>query len=213
MVEYKKGFHPIYLSAIIYVIGVYIAAVVCIAGFIAMNIQTAYDFTMDLRVLWVPLLMGIVNLAVIIYTRKKDKQYFLNCSAIIKYLLTPFYIIGGISILVLSVISIITLGYCMIVFPKLAIAFGMFGYTVLVASAPFPILYIVKAVKDGTHNLFLGIIGILAQFFFCTDVLAVMILALKEKKCVKSTVAVGMLSVFCFISAVVVPVIKNIAQR
>lgn len=211
MTEYKKGFHPIYLLAILYVIGIYIASVLCLAGFVLMNLQTAMDFSIDLRILAVPFIMGAVNLAAVIYANKMDKQYFLNCSVIIKYLLIPFYIIGGISILVLSIISLVTLGYCMLVWPKLAIAFGAFGYTTLIAAAPFSILYIIKAVKDDTHNLFLGVMGILAQFFFCFDVFAVMILATKEKKCLKSTAAVILLSVFCFISSILVPLIKHIA--
>ena len=151
-----------------------------------------FDNAIKLQILSIllPFIMGIVNLIVVLTVgRKWSRKTLLNCTLIIKYGLIPFYLIGG------SITAYVTL---MALFPlPLMALFGLvsavlliFGYGILLGSAPYAIAYLVKSCKDGVHPIWLAVLGGICQFFFSFDVLAMMVLTLKERHRVKTTVAV-----------------------
>ena len=78
----------------------------------------------------------------------------------------------------------------MALFGLVTIVFLIFGYGILLGSAPYAISYLIKSRKDGVHPKWLAILGGICQFFFSFDVLAMMVLTLKERHRVKTTLAI-----------------------
>lgn len=68
--------------------------------------------------------------------------------------------------------------------------FLIFGYGILLGAAPYAIAYLIKSCKDGIHPKWLAVLAGICQFFFSFDVLAMMVLTLKERHRVKTTIAV-----------------------
>ena len=54
----------------------------------------------------------------------------------------------------------------------------------------YAIAYLIKSCKDGIHPKWLAVLAGICQFFFSFDVLAMMVLTLKERHRVKTTIAV-----------------------
>ena len=59
-----------------------------------------------------------------------------------------------------------------------------------VKGSPYAIAYLIKSCKDGIHPKWLAVLAGICQFFFSFDVLAMMVLTLKERHRVKTTIAV-----------------------
>lgn len=68
--------------------------------------------------------------------------------------------------------------------------FLILGYGILLGAAPYAIAYLIKSCKDGIHPKWLAVLAGICQFFFSFDVLAMMVLTLKERHRVKTTIAV-----------------------
>ena len=137
-----------------------------------------------------PFIMGIVNLILVLTAgRKWPRKTFLNCTLIIKYGLIPFYLIGGSITAGVTVMAFFPLPL-MALFGLVSIVFLIFGYGILLGAAPYAIAYLIKSCKDGVHPKWLAVLGGICQFFFSFDVLAMMILTLKERHMVKTTIAV-----------------------
>ena len=125
-----------------------------------------FDNAIKLQIVLIllPFIMGIVNLIVVLTVgRKWSRKTLLNCTLIIKYGLIPFFLI---------------------------IVFLIFGYGILLGAAPYAIAYLIKSYKDGIHPKWLAVLAGICQFFFSFDVLAMMVLTLKERHRVKTTIAV-----------------------
>ena len=87
----KKGFRPIYLLAIAYVIVIYTILV----SFIVLD-----GDEIRIGVLWLPILAGLLNLILVTVFRKRiSREELLNCAIIVKYCLIPFYMLGGLGVL------------------------------------------------------------------------------------------------------------------
>ena len=59
-----------------------------------------------------------------------------------------------------------------------------------VKGSPYAIAYLIKSCKDGIHPKWLAVLAGICQLFFSFDVLAMMVLTLKERHRVKTTIAV-----------------------
>lgn len=59
-----------------------------------------------------------------------------------------------------------------------------------IRAAPYAIAYLIKSCKDGIHPKWLAVLAGICQFFFSFDELAMMVLTLKERHRVKTTIAV-----------------------
>lgn len=186
-----------YILPLLYVI-------VCYTFFPLAN---AFDTSLNLQVLFVilPFIMGIANLIVVLTAgRKWTRTTMLNCSLIIKYGLIPFYLIGGAITAQVTVIAFFPLPLVSL-FGLLSIVFLILGYGFLLGSAPYAIAYLIKSAKENVHPKALAVIGGICQFFFCFDVLSMMVLTIKEKHLVKTTVAV-----FCAALAAVLLIIISV---
>jgi len=82
--------------------------------------------------------------------------------------------------------------------PVIAIAFTVYGWSVIVAVAPFSVAYMLKAKKEGALPGIIAKLAIVTQFFFAFDVVVVMLLAiLRERKWVKLTVFLLSMLILC----------------
>ena len=171
-----------YILPVVYVVVSY--TFFLLAGF--------FDNTMELQILSIllPFIMGIINLIVVLTAgRKWSRKTLLNCTLIIKYGLIPFYLLGGSITVYVTMMALFPLPL-MALFGLVTIVFLIFGYGILLGSAPYAISYLIKSRKDGVHPKWLAILGGICQFFFSFDVLAMMVLTLKERHRVKTMIAV-----------------------
>lgn len=189
-----------YIFPVLYVIVSY--TFFLLAGF--------FDTVAELQILsiFLPFIMGILNLIVVLTVgRKWPRKTLLNCTLIIKYGLIPFYLIGGSITIGVTVMAIFPLPF-MVLFGLVTIVFLIFGYGILLGAAPYVIAYLVKSCKEDVHPKWLAILGGICQFFFSFDVFAVMILALKERHRVKTTIAV-----FCAMCLAVLLIISYVVLK
>ncbi|MBS4978749.1 MAG: ABC transporter permease [Clostridiales bacterium] len=171
-----------YILPVVYVVVSY--TFFLLAGF--------FDNTMELQIfsILLPFIMGIINLIVVLTAGKKwSRKTLLNCTLIIKYGLIPFYLLGGSITVYVTMMALFPL-LLMALFGLVTIVFLIFGYGILLGSAPYAISYLIKSRKDGVHPKWLAILGGICQFFFSFDVLAMMVLTLKERHRVKTTLAI-----------------------
>lgn len=171
-----------YILPVVYVVVSY--TFFLLAGF--------FDNTMELQILSIllPFIMGIINLIVVLTAgRMWSRKTLLNCTLIIKYGLIPFYLLGGSITVYVTMMALFPLPL-MALFGLVTIVFLIFGYGILLGSAPYAISYLIKSRKDGVHPKWLAILGGICQFFFSFDVLAMMVLTLKERHRVKTTLAI-----------------------
>lgn len=171
-----------YILPVVYVVVSY--TFFLLAGF--------FDNTMELQILSIllPFIMGIINLIVVLTAGSKwSRKTLLNCTLIIKYGLIPFYLLGGSITVYVTMMALFPLPL-MALLGLVTIVFLIFGYGILLGSAPYAISYLIKSRKDGVHPKWLAILGGICQFFFSFDVLAMMVLTLKERHRVKTTLAI-----------------------
>lgn len=190
----KKGFRPIYLLAIAYVIVIYTILV----SFIVLD-----DDEIRIGVLWLPILAGLLNLILVMVLRKRlSREELLNCAIIVKYCLIPFYMLGGLGVLGVLILSVIPVPF-MIFMGLAAVLMLVYGWIVIICSAPFSIAYIAASYKEGRHNKILLVIAGIMQFFFTVDVISIMFLAIKENKWVKTSIAVIVLFIVCIVRLII----------
>lgn len=184
--EEQNGFHPIYILAALYVASVYLFPVL----FFAMNESSSETPDLNAWPLLLPLIFGLINLvAVLLGKNTIGRTQLLNCTVLIKYTLIPFFIIGGLCIAIALLLMFTPVVIMIFVGPTVAVIFSVLGWFALIGAAPYSIAYIVRSCKQGVHGKVLSVISGVLQFFFATDVISIMVLALKEKKCIKITVA------------------------
>lgn len=184
--EEHKGFHPIYILAALYVASIYLFPFL----FFGINGSSSETSGLNAWPLLIPVIFGLINLVVVLLGKNTiGRTQLLNCTVLIKYTLIPFFIIGGLCIAVALLLTFTPVVIMIFVGPTVAITLSVLGWFAIVGSAPYSIAYIVKSCKQGVHGKVLSVIAGILQFFFAADVISVMVLALKEKKCVKITVA------------------------
>ena len=70
--------------------------------------------------------------------------------------------------------------------PMMVITLSVTGWIAMIGAMPISITYIVKSAKEGANGKFISIAAAIAQVFFTFDVISIMILAIKERKCIKA---------------------------
>jgi len=184
--EEEKGFHPIYILAALYTVSVYLFPVI----FFKVNGNINDEYGLYTWPLLIPLVFGLINLAVVILGKNSiGRTRLLNCAILIKYTLIPFYIIGGICVAVALLLMFTPIVIMVFVGPTIAVFFSVLGWLAMVGTAPYSVAYIAESNKQGIHGKNISVIAGVFQFIFMIDVISLMLLTLKEKKCVKITVA------------------------
>ena len=184
---YERGFHPLYLWGVVYVLLTYLypflPAIV--------SEDTVIGGVLSLVCMCVPLILLAVNTIIAIRGRYMlDRIYFLNTALIIKYGLIPFYLIGGLFILLFALLTFTPVVIMIFVGPAAVIMLSVLGWISMVGSAPLILVYLYDSVKAGRYKkAFAVCIGIM-QFFFGLDVLGAVISTFREKRLVKLTIGI-----------------------
>ena len=137
-----------------------------------------FDHVMELKILSIllPFIMGVVNLIIVLTVgRKWTRKTLLNCTLIIKY---------GVTVAALFPLPLMAL------LGLVTIVFLIFGYGILLGASPYALAYIIKSCKEGKHSKIVAILSGICQFLFSFDVISMMILTIKEKHLVKTTICV-----------------------
>ena len=210
--EKRSRFCPLYVFAALYVIGVYaVVPVLYLLNRDDISNDTHGTLTAGsvLLPLLIPVILGLVNLfAVIILRRSVSREQLLNAALAVKYALVPFYLTGGLCIAAAWILTFTPVVIMVFIGPAVALALGTAGWLVLLCSAPFSVGYLARAKKDGVHAPALCITAGVLQFFFTADVVSMMILAIREKKWIRVTVALLILLLTAVIGAVIWLILK-----
>lgn len=186
MNKQKIGRVFLYVLSVVYVIGMYSYPVLFYISLSAgaRGSEITIDLNGWLRVFFMvlPLALGFVNLITVIINKDLERSCFLNCAMLIKYLLMPFYLLGGLCVVLAWLILFIPVPGVNFLGPIIGITLAVMGYTGLIGAAPFSLAYIIKAGQDKKHPVWLCVLSGCGQFVFTLDVITVMILSVKEGK-------------------------------
>ncbi len=190
-----KGFHPMYIWAIVYVILTYIYPVMIYCAMTtegeSTTSQAAYEVAEEanksapgMDPMWfclIPVGLLLINMIVAICSKRVHRRVLLNSAQIMKYLLIPFYIAGGLLCVAFFLMIFSPVVIMLFVSTALISLFCIMGYISLVGSSTFMIAYLSKSVKDGKNGrLFSCAVGVL-QFFFVADVIGTIVCAVKDR--------------------------------
>ena len=210
--EKQRKFCSLYIFAGLYIIGVYtVVPVLYLLNRDVISNDTHGTLTAGsvLLPLLIPVILGLVNLfAVIILRRSVRREQLLNAALAVKYALVPFYLTGGLCIAAAILLIFTPVVIMVFLGPAVALTLGTAGWLILLGSAPFSVGYLARAKKDGVHAPALCITAGVLQFFFTADVVSMMILAIREKKWIRVTVALLILLLTAVIGAVIWLILK-----
>jgi hypothetical protein len=196
----EKGFHPIYILAGLYIFAIYMFPVI----YFTVNRKVGNENNLQMWPLGLLIMGGLINLFVVItFKNKIGRNRLLNCTILIKYTLIPFYFIGGLAIVIALLLMFTPVVIMIFVGPMVAIVFSILGWIAMVGAAPFSVGYIRMSYKEGTHGKFISVLAGIFQFFFTVDVISIMILALKEKRCVKVTIALLIILMLAIVISII----------
>lgn len=154
-------------------------------------------------ILLIPIVLSVINL---IYLKSNyndiSRDTLLKCTLLIKYLLIPMYIAGGMLNVVLFILMFTPVVFMIFVSPFIIGILCFFGWIYMIGGGIFSLAYIIKAAKEGVHGKFLSVIAGILQFFFTVDVLSMMILSIKEKKYIPATISLVLIMVLGCVSSV-----------
>lgn len=185
----RKQFHPIYLLALFYVISAYLVPV--LFNHIT---EVAEEGSMPLWILAIPVILGAANFMVIKVTGKSiGRDRLLNCAVLVKYLLIPFYIGGGLLNVIFFLLMFTPVVIMVFVSPTVIMLLSITGWLIMAGAAPYFLAYLSESQKQKIHGTALCVIAGILQFFFVADVISVMVLAWKEKRCIKVTIVTAVL--------------------
>ncbi len=198
----SKKLHMFYLFPVLYVASVYLFPVF----FILSEKLPFFSYFA-----YAPLVFGIINIiASVKFCKPECLHIMLNSAVLVKYILIPFFLIGGFIVAVFLLSSIIPVPFMIFFGPFMAFIICLIGWVVLAFSAPYTISYLRLSQKAGTRPVFLAVIHALLQFFFFLDVFDVMYLTLKEGKWKKLTItllslmAITLIGFFIFVFSAIV---------
>lgn len=190
MNESNKISRAIYVVPVLYVLGMYIMPVLF---WIICNIQESTDSFDAGWIMVMPIVLGLINLAVVLILVQISRVQLLICTRIIKYALIPFYVVGGFCIIVALLLMFTPVVIMIFVGPTVAIVLSVIGWLGLLGAAPFSIAYIVRACSEGVQGKVLSVFAGIFQFFFTLDVIFVIVLAVKDRSFVKAKKGYGVI--------------------
>ena len=192
-----KGFHPLYLWGIFYVLMTYGYPVLWFFTLPKADETVTSDAAykecaraqngalgenLPFVFLGIPIVLLLINIILAIALKKTGRRHFLNTARIIKYSLIPFFIMGGLLILAFFLFMFTPVVIMVFVSPMIMGALAVMGYISMVGSAPLVIAYLSKAAKDKKNGTLWTIVMTIMQFIFGLDVLGTILCVIKEKK-------------------------------
>lgn len=180
--ESKKAFS----LAVIFVVTTYL---VCANFFFLPEIDILNKLSKVLLIL--PVILSVYNL---IYLNKNidkiNRDALLNAAVLVKYSLIPLFIAGFVLCLCFLLLMITPIVIMVFLGPMAVIVLSVIGWGCMVCGSVFSMAYIRKASKDKTHGIVFTVLAAICQFVSVLDVLALMVLTVKEKKHIVKTVLV-----------------------
>lgn len=192
-----KGFHPLYLWSIFYVLLTYAYPVLWYFTLPhvdeSVSSGAAYEeaakaqngaLGSDLPFVFlaIPVLLLVINFILSVAMKQTERRILLNAVRIMKYALIPFFVAGGLIIAFALLLTFSPVVFMIFIGPAIVAVLSVMGWISMVSSAPLMISYLKKSQRDGKNGkLFTVVISIL-QFFFGLDVVGTIICAVKEKQ-------------------------------
>lgn len=187
--EQRKGFHPFYIFPLMYVVSLYLFPFFSYIG----QKSSVLSYSV-----YLPIVFGILNIVVsIVFCKPENRIMMLNAAVLVKYTMIPFFVIGGIVVILSFFLSFIPVPFMIFLGPMIATIGVVGGWIILVFESPYVISYLHLSSKTKIRPSFMTILHILLQFFFLIDVLDVMFLTLREGKWKKITIGIVLLSAIC----------------
>ena len=203
----------LYIQAAIYGLGAYIAAFCMFKAFTYRpEVTGGLSFLLGIgRVLAFMILpvLAVMNIVAVLLNIKADRYCFLKAAMLAKYIMIPFFIIGGIFVLAADLLFFIPIPGVNFIGPFLGMCLSVAGYITFLLPIPFMIAFIVKSVKEKSYPVWTVIFLSAAQLFFFADVLSVMILSFKEKQWRKVTIGALVLTVVTVVYVILYPTLHN----
>lgn len=191
--ESGKGFRPFYLFPLSYVLSVYLFPLYIWLAGLHVDSNKNSGFVIIL-VMVLPVLCGILNIiAACVFGKPENRILMLHSAVLIKYAMIPFYLVGGAGLTLAFLILFIPVPGVNFLGPLISAMGAVVGWLILAFASPYTISYLCLSVKAGIRPKWAVVLHSILQFFFTADVIDVMILAWKEKKCRKLTVTVFVL--------------------
>ena len=194
-----KKFHPLYIVSVVYVAVIYLFPFLFFAvnpvseEHVQAEDQSGLSASQILPLL-LPACMALCNLVcVIVYRNRVSREQLLHCAVIIKYCLIPFFVAGGFCIALTWLLTFSPVVIMIFIGPVVVAVFSVLGYISMLGSAPFSIGYLLRSKQEQVHHPVLLLAGGIMQFVFVADTISLMVLALKEKKCIKATIVLASL--------------------
>ena len=186
----KKRLHPLYIWALIYVVMTYLYPILWYKSqpmsggadsksYEAASAASGTDISMFF--LAVPIVLFLGSLIFSFVKKNEDRMVFLNAVKIIKFALIPFFIMGGVLIVLLFLLIFTPVVIMIFVMPVVIGIICVLGWLTLLGTMPLMFTYLSKSVKEGkVKKGFAIVIGIM-QAFFGLDVLGTIISSIREK--------------------------------
>ncbi len=131
-----------------------------------------------------------------------DRTVLLRCAVLVKYLTIPLFA-GGVLICLMFLLLMFTPLVFMVFAAPVAIIYILgIGWLYMVCGSAFSAAYGLKAREEGAHGEVFGVLAIISQFFFVVDVIAIMVLTLKEKKYIAATIITVLLCVLGVVAGI-----------
>lgn len=199
--EKTKESKNITLLAILFLLSVYGAPAIAVG--LTSLVEKVPSFLSHI-LFGVPVCVAAIS---IIYAKQHwaniDRITLLRCSVLVKYLMIPFFV-GCVLICLMFLLFLFTPLVFMVFAAPVAIIYILgIGWLYMVCGSSFSVAYGLKAREEGAHGNVFGVLAIISQFFFVVDVIAIMILTLKEKKYVAASVITILLCILGGIAGVV----------
>lgn len=195
----KTGVRLFYILPLLYVITVYLLPFLLL---LSEGSRSSIKYLFCLL-----LALGVANIIVAIKLCKPGNRFLmLNAAILVKYALIPFFLVGGLVELATILFAFMPVPPFIFIFGSMATIGAAGGWLILVlGGAPYVISYLRLASKEGIVPKFVAKILFVLQFFFTVDVIAVMLLALKEHRWIKLTfIIIGLFVAIVFLFIVLV---------
>lgn len=184
--EETKKFSKFYIFPVLYVLSSYLVLLDIFYG------QEGLLYTLTFLL---PFISGILNIVVCARCCKPDYiNIMITSAAIVKYCLTPFFVIGG--FLVAGAFLSGFVPPMLLVGPSIAFILCVAGWFIVASGSPYTISYVVLLQREGRTSKGMEVLHIILQFFFVLDVIDVICLSFKAKRNMKMTITITVLMVF-----------------
>ncbi len=189
--ECQKGVRVFYLFPLFYVLSVYLCPVLLL-----------WAEPIGLFLLILPLVLGVVNIVVaVMFCKPENRLRMLHATVLIKYSMIPFFVLGGMFLVLIFLMSFIPVPIPVFLFAIPSAAIGAFvGWLMLALGSPYAISYLYLSGKANIRSKFAVVVHCILQFFFTADVIDVMVLTFKEGKWRKLTLFIIALFVILVIA-------------